>query len=79
MRTVPWIVYTFIAVWPLASAFTYGIWGESCPVGLAQLFAGVIGAWIVLVTMPLWCLAILLEFGHQGSKLLPLDVMTSEP
>jgi hypothetical protein len=76
LRTVPWIVYTFVAIWPLAAAFTYGIWGLFVPAFLSKVFAGVIGAWIVLVTMPLWCLAILLEFGYRSRKVLSLNNVT---
>lgn len=64
-RSTPWMVYTFILLWPLFTGFSYYIWGNDRynsfpqPQFITATFAGV----SALITVPVWAVCTLMHMG----------------
>jgi hypothetical protein len=68
-RNTPWMIYAFLATWPISVLFSWLIWGTNGynDYPLPELLIGGLGSLIALLTIPLWAVLIL---GDLGDRLL---------
>ena len=68
LRETPWLVLSFSIIWPLFFVVCLQVWGltdyNSFP--LPSLLLGSAGAMNVVLTLPLWCAATLLNASEWG-------------
>lgn len=71
LRSLPWMPYTFVLLWPLFTGVTFALWGDdgynSFP--LPEYLTATFGAAIAFITIPWWSIMTLVSIGDRIERI----------